>query len=292
MAALKDGSASKFKRVSITHWISYNNKTTLKQKVDWVNSVGLGGAMIWASDQDTEKYDAHAALIQRNITSTARMISGWTKGLASAGTLRLEHPIDRQVLVAFFNTINTRILLAARRERGPGPANARPINPAGIPVGIQPDTVNDRLFEALGSGNYPYPVSLLEKQVNSAKGRLMGGRAPTSVDAVRKRSIKAVQSGDDEDINLMMHGVRVQHLMQTNSLSQGISIFDYFNQRDAGYIEEDVPGLPDLAALWVEFFNDFVQTRQRYAQNWLRDTVFAALKPWLQAYENNEVDLF
>ncbi|GKZ28159.1 hypothetical protein AbraCBS73388_012029, partial [Aspergillus brasiliensis] len=32
-------------------WISYDNKTTFKQKVDWANNIGLGGAMIWASDQ-------------------------------------------------------------------------------------------------------------------------------------------------------------------------------------------------------------------------------------------------
>ena len=31
-------------------WISYNDKVTFKQKVDWANNVGLGGAMLWASD--------------------------------------------------------------------------------------------------------------------------------------------------------------------------------------------------------------------------------------------------
>lgn len=31
-------------------WISYDDDVTLKQKVDWANSVGLGGALIWASD--------------------------------------------------------------------------------------------------------------------------------------------------------------------------------------------------------------------------------------------------
>jgi chitinase len=32
-------------------WVSYDNETTFKQKVDWANGIGLGGAMIWASDQ-------------------------------------------------------------------------------------------------------------------------------------------------------------------------------------------------------------------------------------------------
>lgn len=31
-------------------WVSYDDKTTFKQKVDWANEIGLGGAMIWAFD--------------------------------------------------------------------------------------------------------------------------------------------------------------------------------------------------------------------------------------------------
>jgi chitinase len=31
-------------------WVSYDDAVTFQQKVSWANSVGLGGAMIWASD--------------------------------------------------------------------------------------------------------------------------------------------------------------------------------------------------------------------------------------------------
>jgi len=31
-------------------WISYDDAVTFKQKTDWANGVGLGGALIWASD--------------------------------------------------------------------------------------------------------------------------------------------------------------------------------------------------------------------------------------------------
>lgn len=31
-------------------WVSYDDDVTLKQKVHWANRVGLGGALIWASD--------------------------------------------------------------------------------------------------------------------------------------------------------------------------------------------------------------------------------------------------
>ncbi|KAL4913634.1 hypothetical protein BDW62DRAFT_214104 [Aspergillus aurantiobrunneus] len=199
--------------------------------------------------------------------------------------LEVEHPIDRQVLVTFFDTVNTRILPSGATSQFTAidRDTLRSINPDGVPVGIQPDTQNDRLFEALGSNNYPYPFSLVEKQINGAKGRLMGGKAPTAVTTVRKHSTKALKSRKDEDINTMLQDVRV-----------GFSIFDYLNKTDvserfdavrhqvplqAGYVEEDVPELPELAARWVEFFNDFVQTRQEQAQNWLGEA-------------SNKVDLF
>ena len=31
-------------------WVSYDDKVTMKQKVDWANSLGLGGSMIWSVD--------------------------------------------------------------------------------------------------------------------------------------------------------------------------------------------------------------------------------------------------
>ncbi|GIJ91962.1 hypothetical protein Asppvi_010937 [Aspergillus pseudoviridinutans] len=85
MAAL-DGSTSSSKRATIspTHdkaaavnyftfhqnqWVSYDDATTFKQKVDWADSVGLGGGMIWASDLDTDKYTAHGALLDKTIQS-------------------------------------------------------------------------------------------------------------------------------------------------------------------------------------------------------------------------------
>ncbi|KAL4739524.1 glycoside hydrolase superfamily [Aspergillus similis] len=202
--------------------------------------------------------------------------------------LEVEHPIDRQVLVSFFNTVNTQLLPSGQFSRFTAidgdtlrsvlhaeneALAARPpiqVNPDGVPVGVQPDSANDRLFEALGSNNYPYPFSLLEKQVNAAKGRLMGGKAATAVETVRTDAKKALESGEDIDINKMLQDVRI-----------GISIFDYLNEAEvserfnavrhqvrlqAGYVEQDVPQLPDLAARWEEFFNDFVQTRQEEAQ--------------------------
>ncbi|RDW83598.1 glycoside hydrolase family 18 protein [Aspergillus mulundensis] len=43
-------------------WISYDDKETFEQKVEWANSVGFSGSLIWASDQDTYDFDAHKGL--------------------------------------------------------------------------------------------------------------------------------------------------------------------------------------------------------------------------------------
>ncbi|RMZ37363.1 hypothetical protein CA14_011666 [Aspergillus flavus] len=56
-------------------WISYDDKTTFKQKLDWARSVGLGGSLIWASDQDTYDFAAHAALLGKaNVTSVQEKV--------------------------------------------------------------------------------------------------------------------------------------------------------------------------------------------------------------------------
>ena len=65
-------------------WASYDDADTFKQKVDWANSQGLGGALIWASDTgkalfatltlalltsslDDDKYSAHSGLLGKSL---------------------------------------------------------------------------------------------------------------------------------------------------------------------------------------------------------------------------------
>ncbi|KAJ6071566.1 hypothetical protein N7499_009580, partial [Penicillium canescens] len=43
-------------------WISYDDKDTFKQKIDWANDIGFGGSLIWASDLDDYSWTAHKAL--------------------------------------------------------------------------------------------------------------------------------------------------------------------------------------------------------------------------------------
>ncbi|PYI36129.1 hypothetical protein BP00DRAFT_432538 [Aspergillus indologenus CBS 114.80] len=56
-------------------WVSYDDATTFAQKVAWANEVGIGGAMIWASDLDDDKYTAHAGLTNKTIMSNPTLQS-------------------------------------------------------------------------------------------------------------------------------------------------------------------------------------------------------------------------
>lgn len=52
------------------------------------------------------------------------------------------------------------------------------------------------------------------------------------------------------------------------------------------YIEANV-GVPNLAAWWDAFTDDFFGLVEQRAQQWARDTIFAAAAPFEQAYINN-----
>ncbi|PNY25607.1 Symbiotic chitinase [Tolypocladium capitatum] len=43
-------------------WISYDDAETFKQKIEWADSIGFAGSLIWASDLDSYEYTAHKAL--------------------------------------------------------------------------------------------------------------------------------------------------------------------------------------------------------------------------------------
>ncbi|RAH68797.1 glycoside hydrolase family 18 protein [Aspergillus aculeatinus CBS 121060] len=56
-------------------WVAYDDATTYAQKVAWANEVGIGGAMIWASDLDDDKYTAHAGLTNKIIMTNPTLQS-------------------------------------------------------------------------------------------------------------------------------------------------------------------------------------------------------------------------
>ncbi|KAJ5572619.1 hypothetical protein N7450_009603 [Penicillium hetheringtonii] len=67
------GAAVNYFTFDNNQWISYNDKVTFKQKVDWANNVGLGGAMLLASDLDDDKYSAHKDLLGRTVIDTSTL---------------------------------------------------------------------------------------------------------------------------------------------------------------------------------------------------------------------------
>ncbi|KAJ4381977.1 hypothetical protein N0V85_008603 [Neurospora sp. IMI 360204] len=49
-------------------WISYDDKDTFGQKIDWANSVGFGGSLIWAADTDDDKFTAMSGLLGKQVS--------------------------------------------------------------------------------------------------------------------------------------------------------------------------------------------------------------------------------
>ncbi|KAM7216064.1 hypothetical protein V8F06_008537 [Rhypophila decipiens] len=56
-------------------WIAYDDADTFKQKVDWANSVGFSGSLIWASDLDDNMQTAHQGLTGKTVTNNDRILA-------------------------------------------------------------------------------------------------------------------------------------------------------------------------------------------------------------------------
>lgn len=53
-------------------WVSYDDSTTFKQKIDWADEVGLGGVMIWSVDQDDTSFSALEGLLGETLPSFSK----------------------------------------------------------------------------------------------------------------------------------------------------------------------------------------------------------------------------
>lgn len=92
-------------------WISYDDKDTFKQKIEWANSVGFSGALIWASDTDDDKFTAMSGFLDKpvghitvestaleansvNIAQTHNALSGKECSLYKDGGCRSQKDLD------------------------------------------------------------------------------------------------------------------------------------------------------------------------------------------------------
>lgn len=60
--------AVKYLVFDTNQWVSYDDATTFKQKLDWANSIGFGGSLIWAADTDDDKYSAMSGLVGKSVS--------------------------------------------------------------------------------------------------------------------------------------------------------------------------------------------------------------------------------
>lgn len=61
--------ASKYFVYGRDQWVSFDDADTFTQKVDYANSVGLGGLMIWSVDQDDKEFSAMQGLLGMSLQS-------------------------------------------------------------------------------------------------------------------------------------------------------------------------------------------------------------------------------
>lgn len=79
----------------------------------------------------------------------------------------------------------------------------------GGPNGAVPGTPNDRLMEAFGSNNYPYPLMPVDKQINGPKGKLMNLEAPVDLRTITRLANMAVQLDTPEAADALLSEMRI-----------------------------------------------------------------------------------
>ncbi|KAI1774392.1 hypothetical protein F4818DRAFT_442540 [Hypoxylon cercidicola] len=243
-----------------------------------------------------------------------RLIAGYCTGPAIAegdvesgnrpgnlGGLDAEHPIDRQVIIPFTQTLASGILPSGASAGGlqalggewlktnwhetfPALA-ARPA--VGGPSGVAPDTPNDRIMECMGTYDYPDPLLPTDKKINGAKASIMRLRRPAAPARIRRLAEEAVRHDSQGYVDDLLSPIR-----------DGIAVFEYMNRPHAalrfnmvrqqirtqlGYIEQDVPGGTGLVAWWDLFSRDYFALVSQRAREWARDVIEAAAGPYVEA---------
>ena len=149
--------------------------------------------------------------------------------------LNSEHVIDRQVIKKFIEAAVSGILTSGAQPDGLLPMSAtwwatkwREANPvlAGLPAvgsdnGAQPSSPNDRIMEAFGSTQNPYPLLATDAGINGAKGKLMGLKVPFSIENIEKLAKAAVKADTDEavqEVLTALQSVRPLFLLTTSPL--------------------------------------------------------------------------
>jgi chitinase len=84
---------------------------------------------------------------------------------------------------------------------------ARP--PVGGPNGVQPETPNDRIMEAFGSFDYPYPFLPTDASINGAKGKFMQRHVPTALTVITDLANEAVRDDTQADADALLSSIRI-----------------------------------------------------------------------------------
>lgn len=189
-----------------------------------------------------------------------------------------------------------------------GLANAPPV---GGPHGARPLTANDRMMEAFGSDDYPYPLLPTDRQINGPKGNLMNLNAPASLIGIGRLARTAVRLDTAQAADTLLSEIRIVCLPPTHHcLKQPVcltdswqifAIFEYMNTNDfatrfnaarnqvrtqLGYVEQAL-GVRNLQSWWDVFTNDYFSQIEEWAQSWADQAIIAAAAPYIAARNGN-----
>ncbi|KAK3168025.1 hypothetical protein OEA41_004471 [Lepraria neglecta] len=241
-----------------------------------------------------------------------RLIQGWCIGPAvnvatvapgsnppGLGGMQTEHPVDRQIAARFIEAASSGLLRNRYPTHLPGigsnffqnywdhPLHGLANAPAvGGLNGAKPLTPNDRMMEAFGSDDYPYPLLPTDQQINGPKGNLMNLNAPADLGGIGRLARTAVQQDTPQAADTLLSEVRVIfaifEYMNTNDFATRFNAVRDQVRTQLGHIEQ-ASGVQNLQSWWDVFTNDYFLQIEDWAQSWADQAITAAAAPYLSA---------
>ncbi|GKZ80137.1 hypothetical protein AnigIFM56816_004354 [Aspergillus niger] len=296
--------AVKYYTIDNGQWFSYDDGSTFAQKIAWANEVGLGGAMIWASDLGGVLVEtvvvAYPSVGQLFTVANVGQIVRWAVRLnqnyCTSNAMSVSSLPARLVAKAFYASLNSDHLIDVRvlfpeksstpssRPRYPVICSPRILCSCGNvshrgAVVASADTPASRIMQAFGSTKSPEPLLVTAAGINAVKGRIVGHNAPFTIGKIEELAAAAVKDDSDEAVNNLLTAIRntfalFEHFSDYRAVGQWNNMLQQVGLQCAHI--EHVTGVTDLQKWWWIWAPDFFQ-------GWATATIQAAASVYTEA---------
>ncbi|KAF3055152.1 Killer toxin subunits alpha/beta [Daldinia childiae] len=278
--------AVKYLAWNTNQWISYDDEETFKDKIEWADSIGFGGSLIWASDLDDYELTAHKALTGKKDIGTALSLAQTQKPFAaeidaSFGSncykeknefkQMCDIQMSKWLLQTAYtgrlpdgNTMKAATLTASNIAAGWNKPYDVPLNKLVEVVTDQkdwfpPDCPSQRFGVINGDYGYRYSLLYVAAQLNAIKGRIFRNVNPLSEAKLKQLLDTAIAGGSDA-------GSAIKTIIEVLQMTFGV--FEYINdssiastidrtradqRREIQNMENHISELRGIAAVWDEF---------------------------------------